>query len=101
MWGRSSKGQLGLGENRTVAEEPTVIPELSSKNIVQISCGEAHVACVSKSGAVFIWGNNNFNALGLGSKSVAYTPTLVMDLLGKEIVQVECGFMHTFARTKV
>ena len=89
-----------MGEENLRVPEPTKILELSSKNIIQISSGESHTAALSEHGAVFIWGDNTNNALGLGSTPLCFVPQLVMPLLGKDIVQVECGFRHTFARSK-
>ena len=99
MWGKSSKGQLGLGSSITRVQEFTKISELNGKNIVQLSCGETHTACLSEHGAVFIWGNNENETLGIASRTDTSKPQLFMPLLGKNIVQLECGLQHTFARS--
>lgn len=43
MLGRKEYGRLGLGENCDDATEPTLIPALQDKKVINISCG----SCVS------------------------------------------------------
>lgn len=40
-WGNGDGGRLGLGDNNS-RDQPTKIPELVGKNVVQIACGATY-----------------------------------------------------------
>ena len=58
-------GQLGLGHFNTVTS-PTMIRSLIGLSVKQIAAGSAHSVFLTKSGAVFCSGKNDFGQLGLG-----------------------------------
>ena len=86
-WGNGELGQLGLGNTTKTIEVPTVISSLDNEIIVEAICGESHVICVSKNGALYGWGqgiagifemrSNNFP---YGSEVVCYLPRKLTDL---------------------
>lgn len=40
--GRNEHCQLGLPENLTIVEMPTLIPDLAEVNVIQAACGRNH-----------------------------------------------------------
>lgn len=56
-WGENSCGQLGLGEVQFV-NEPTYVNKFKKYNIVSISAGGYHSACLTSNQELFIWGDN-------------------------------------------
>lgn len=52
-------------------DKPSVVkiplePTLPSERVRRIACGRQHVVAMSSSGAVFVWGSNEYGQLGLG-----------------------------------
>ena len=56
-------GCLGLGTDVNI-DTPMRIQALSSEDIIQVSCGEAHSAAVTRSGKLYTWGKASFGRLG-------------------------------------
>jgi alpha-tubulin suppressor-like RCC1 family protein len=74
--GTNTDGQLGLGDEVTRVDRPTVIPGLES--IVQISSGNRTLEARDSSGRVFMAGENTSGQIGIGSSEEdVWTPTLV------------------------
>ena len=77
---------------------PTLIPGLSTKNVVCM-CSNCHfTACVTSDGEVHYtaWGaNNDSGNLGHGDREDLYTPKRVDALNGVKATQVACGKYHT------
>ena len=109
MWGGATTGKLGIGD---VAEEfecfceypiPVEIP--GGREVRMVACGRTHTACVSMSGALFVWGAGDGGRLGLGENDteVKTIPTLVEYLLALDIKvwAVACGASHTLICTEV
>ena len=59
-------GKLGMN----LIERPIEAKELDSQNIIKISCGSSFIVCLSNSGDVFSWGNNDARELGHGAIGV-------------------------------
>jgi len=98
-WGWGHIGQLGHGENNVSVSNPTRISRL--QNVVQVSAGGMHSACVDKNNRCYTWGSNTYGQLGLGSGpalATVNTPTVVKygddDLITSKVC---CGGMHTVA----
>ncbi len=53
--------------------------------------------CITFSGEVFTWGDNDEGQLGDGSTNAIQRPRLVAALQGKRINRVACGSAHTLA----
>jgi len=69
-WGRSNKGQLGLGNTATIGDGPGEMPP-ASVNLgglaTRVSCGNDHSCALLDDGKVRCWGENNVGQLGLGN----------------------------------
>ena len=51
--------------------------QIISKCFQQVSCGDAHVIVLTKSGDVYTWGCGEFGRLGLGDEEDHTTPQKV------------------------
>ena len=64
-YGCHYEGALGLGDEIEEVSTPTKIASLAP--ILDIACGESHVAAISSDGKVYVWGDNEFGQLGQGT----------------------------------
>ena len=107
VWGSSSCGQLGLGNN----EDQLVAPQLVQlSNVCSISFGVAHsvaitglphqlhISQISENGQLYTWGGNEHGQLGLGDCRSRNTPQLVSHFKDQTVVVAKCGGMHTVAQ---
>lgn len=44
---------------------PQIIPDLSNRDIVRVSCGAYHTFLISKDGILYAFGQNKYGKLGL------------------------------------
>ena len=102
-WGNNAHGQLGnnsLDESHVPVHVETS-GVLSGKTITDIAAGGYQFAlAVSSEGKVYAWGDNEFGQLGIGSTQEKKTPVAINTtgtLLGKKIVSVAAGFIHSMA----
>lgn len=88
-WGDNTYGQLGFESENSLVLIPTKIETLS--NIKYISIGEKHSLALTKTGALYVWGDNTYGQLGLGDipQTTITEPTIVSVLL--EINKIEGG----------
>jgi alpha-tubulin suppressor-like RCC1 family protein len=123
-WGAAACGQLGLEEIDFLPRDadespyqplPTLVTKLKNKQIVSVSCGEAHTLALTKTGIVYSFGASNCGQLGLcksmpeqpkvafprfqrdsESKLVSFQPVpkLVSSLLGKRVLSLASGGVH-------
>lgn len=56
VWGRSKRGQLGIGEGVVEALVPSKVEALGREHIVKVSLGWGHGLALSVDGKVFGWG---------------------------------------------
>ncbi|CAI9089324.1 OLC1v1023882C1 [Oldenlandia corymbosa var. corymbosa] len=56
VWGKSKRGQLGIGEEVTGAVSPSRVTGLDGEEIVKVSLGWGHVLALTKCGKLFGWG---------------------------------------------
>ena len=104
-WGTGDGGQLGhhgpfekSGVNMTYAElEPRNVVALQDEGVVQLACGLAHSAAVTKDGRLFTWGQGKDHRLGHGIEGMVEEPRVVAALAGVNITKVACGDNHTLA----
>jgi alpha-tubulin suppressor-like RCC1 family protein len=101
-WGTNSNGQLGLGV-LSGGTYPTYYPTPAQVSIqdgaAAIAAGSLHSLAVSKSGAVWAWGNNYRGQIGNG-KSGAYSKQIApynVSLGGAGAVAVAGGRYHSLA----
>jgi alpha-tubulin suppressor-like RCC1 family protein len=66
-WGSIEGGQLGIpfqlisklvGNAENAVKIPQLIESLTSKQVVQVACGESHSLCLCKDYSVFGWGSS-------------------------------------------
>jgi alpha-tubulin suppressor-like RCC1 family protein len=74
--GSNENGELGLGEGVAVAKTPTEVPGLSDiKQISAAGGAGGRSAAVNSKGELFMWGDNQFGQIGVGSSAqVIWTP---------------------------
>ncbi|XP_060835591.1 E3 ubiquitin-protein ligase HERC2 isoform X3 [Rhopalosiphum padi] len=89
-WGDGEDGKLGHGDTLTL-DTPKLIDSLLSKRIFYIACGGAHSAAITSEGELYTWGQGQYGRLGHGDEVSQFTPKLVKEFIGKNIVQVACG----------
>lgn len=105
-WGAGEQSQLA---RRVVARTATgaLIPRefgLQRKSIVSVATGDYHSFATDTSGNVYAWGLNTFGQTGIAKEDEAddtvHNPTLVENLVGKNIKQLAGGAHHTLSCTK-
>ncbi|XP_062587241.1 serine/threonine-protein kinase Nek9-like isoform X2 [Saccostrea cucullata] len=97
-FGSNYYGCLGVEEEEEVLS-PLLVPFFSSNPVDEVSCGENHVAALTKDGDVYTWGCGEFGRLGLGSEDDFSTPQKVATP-GKHLFKhVVCGCDGTFLIT--
>lgn len=110
-WGNNSSGQCGLPRSEAAfVSEPTYVElPIACQSVVQISSGFEHVGCISRSGKILCWGNNDSNQLGAsvvsgpGSsyKCEVARGSLPVCIMSHSLLagfsQVACGGNHTVA----
>ncbi|PRP89841.1 hypothetical protein PROFUN_00183 [Planoprotostelium fungivorum] len=91
-WGHSSA--LGLG-SRKRADRWTEIPELTQKDVVDISCSTSehhpHSAAVTRDGQLYMWGEGYKGKLGTGDETDRFIPVQLEPLTKS----VSCGGIHS------
>ncbi|XP_049882776.1 RCC1-like G exchanging factor-like protein [Pectinophora gossypiella] len=103
VWGY---GLLGLGPNVQHAAKPKLIPPpLFGRNefnpesmVVKVACGVGHLAAVTNTGDLYMWGRNRHGCLGLGHAKDQQFPLKVS--VGAHVLKVHCSVDHTLALCK-
>ena len=106
--GSGETGALGLGSNRTNRLVPTVIPSLLDRGVcaVSASCSKgehhAHTLVCSEDGRVFSFGDGYKGKLGHGDQESCDVPKPIEaeHFLGRRVVSVSCGGIHSLAVTE-
>lgn len=62
-FGSNYYGCLGLEEEDDTVLSPVPLPFFSSNPVEEISCGENHVAALTKDGEVYTWGSGEFGKI--------------------------------------
>ncbi|KAH6775468.1 Regulator of chromosome condensation family protein [Perilla frutescens var. hirtella] len=74
VWGKSKRGQLGLGKDITEAVLPARVESLLGQEIVKVSLGWGHALALTKDGKLFGWGYYADGRLGRIAKSLEASP---------------------------
>ncbi|KAJ2004585.1 hypothetical protein GGI04_000767 [Coemansia thaxteri] len=101
-WGCGQQGQLGrlvLERRRLHGLRPE---RLRLHDVRAIGCGSYHSFAVTRAGAVYAWGLNNFRQLGLADadgadQEIIHEPTLVRALDGAAVARIAGGEHHSLA----
>ncbi|KAJ0873853.1 putative regulator of chromosome condensation 1/beta-lactamase-inhibitor protein II [Helianthus annuus] len=64
IWGKSKRGQLGLGFGITEAVVPSRVKVLDKEEIIKVSFGWGHALALTKDGKLFGWGYSADGRLG-------------------------------------
>ncbi|XVF47448.1 hypothetical protein PTKIN_Ptkin03bG0109400 [Pterospermum kingtungense] len=64
VWGKSKRGQLGLGKGITEAVVPRKVEALSGEKIVKVSFGWGHALAQTEDGKLFGWGYSADGRIG-------------------------------------
>lgn len=98
-WCQEPHGHLiSLGEAQ-VGPEPVQVVGLRWKQVVDVSCGDAHTLACCYDGSVIAWGMGNSGRLGLGHfKSIPH-PTKVPMPNDETCVSVAAGYYHSLVLT--
>jgi len=95
-FGSNQYGQLGIG-NRDTLKYTSIPQKVNLPPCIQISCGGNFTMCLSESGEIYSFGNNETGQLGLGNNENYYSPQLISSL--KDVEFIECGYSYTFCKT--
>ncbi|KAL0272513.1 UNVERIFIED_CONTAM: hypothetical protein PYX00_005450 [Menopon gallinae] len=90
-WGGNSHGQLGLGSRVPYELQPVLVKSLVGIPIAFIACGANHSFAVSKSGAIYGWGKNDYGQLGLNDEVDRLYPTQLKTLRSIRVKYIACG----------
>jgi alpha-tubulin suppressor-like RCC1 family protein len=93
-WGYNNMGQIGVQTEDQVVAVPLQIPNLP--NIVAVSAGRQTSFALSEDGILWVWGENDFGQLGIGSTETSFTPVKVSGLT--DVTAVVAGWQLTLAR---
>ncbi|XP_059661314.1 ultraviolet-B receptor UVR8 [Cornus florida] len=71
VWGKSKRGQLGLGNGIIESIFPSKVEALSGEEIVKVSLGWGHALAQTKDGKLFGWGYSADGRLGQIGKEIS------------------------------
>ncbi|KAJ0052952.1 hypothetical protein Pint_03167 [Pistacia integerrima] len=75
VWGKSKRGQLGLGKGITEATVPSRVEPLAGEKIVKASFGWGHALAQTKDGKLFVWGYSADGRIGkVGEAALERSP---------------------------
>ena len=93
-WGSNDRGQLGDGKAQPKSLVP--IPVQSLTDAVAVTAGYVHTCALTKAGAVYCWGGNDWGNVGDGTVMTERdTPVLVSGL--PPATAISAGAEHTCA----
>ena len=77
VWGNSTVGEFGLGEQSQAASSPVQIPGTTWAHIGQNAQSVEHAVARKSDGTLWSWGNNNVGQLGLSNQTQYSSPRQV------------------------
>ena len=97
-WGEGNDGQLGHGD-QVYQHSPRRVDALVGVKVKGVSCGLAHTAVCTTDGVVYTFGDSCCGQLGHGDTKMKTSPRIVYALSCKNVSQVQCCDLSTFALT--
>jgi alpha-tubulin suppressor-like RCC1 family protein len=94
-WGYGPLGQLGNADTNNKSTPVTTFA--GGTNWKQISSGREHAAAIKTDGTLWIWGRENFSALGNAVITGNISTPITTFAGGTNWKQVSCGYEHTAA----
>lgn len=95
-FGKNSFGQLGLGDENP-RFYPTQLKTLRSIGVRKVAAGEDFSVFLTNDGGVFSCGAAQYGQLGHGNNSNVSLPRMVVEMMGTQVAQIQCGLGHTLA----
>jgi len=93
-WGNNAAGQIG---DNTVTNKSSPVQTITyNNNWVQVSCGYRHTGAIKTDGTLWMWGLNQYGALGNNNSASCSSPVQTV-AGGNNWKQVECGDYETYA----
>lgn len=100
-FGFNGYGQLGLGSIET-KYQPTSIPQLKTRRVVDTACGAFHTICLLESGELYSMGMGNKGQLGTGlnlNSSLPEKSQLLLSPCSQDYAKLYCGSESSFLMT--
>jgi alpha-tubulin suppressor-like RCC1 family protein len=94
-WGENSSGQVGNGS--TAASVLNPVPATGSNQFQILSTGLSHTCGITNNQQLLCWGANGSGQLGIGSNTMATSPTVVTPPPNATFNDVSAGNLHTCA----
>ena len=91
-WGYNTDGELGTNDRTTRSSMVQTVS--GGNNWVEISCGWYHTGSIKSDGTLWLWGLNQFGALGDNSVAPKSSPVQTISA-GSSWVMVSCGGYHS------
>ncbi|KAL3508914.1 hypothetical protein ACH5RR_028315 [Cinchona calisaya] len=95
VWGKSKRGQLGIGEGNTDSAFPTRVEALVGEEIVKVSLGWGHALALTKHGKLFGWGYYADGRLGKIGKSFESSPLDSVDSKSLPSEEISSSMLET------
>ncbi|XP_054826600.1 serine/threonine-protein kinase Nek9 isoform X1 [Eublepharis macularius] len=100
-FGSDYYGCIGVGKAfGSEVLEPEQLNFFLSNSVEQVSCGDNHVAVLTRNREVYTWGCGEYGRLGLDSEDDHSIPQKVEIQKTSNIVSVQCGSDGTFLLTQ-
>jgi alpha-tubulin suppressor-like RCC1 family protein len=94
-WGANNVGQLGVGTTIPQTNSPVMVTGGLS-NVIQIASGCGHSLALLANGSIFVWGQNQYGQLGIGTVFQTNSPVMVTGGLSN-VIQISGGAYHSLA----
>ena len=100
-----NRGQCGHGHVKDILE-PSIVPGIANKRVVQVSCGGYHTLALTHSNELYAWGSGLYGECGYGEFLNTNSPKLVLMPWAKrmaeeqQIKEISAGGHHSIVLTE-
>ena len=91
-WGRNNFGQLGLNDTASRSSPIQVIGNATTWSVV--SCGYGNIGAIKTDGTLWVWGDNTYGKLGIGTLGNRSSPVQVIGFANNWST-ISIGFYHS------